>query len=179
MDRYLQNRSCGVEDKTPTKVEKEAFMKDVRLFRTSNGGIIAAVPRASGTLEPMGYSGRTIYTIVKPSSFPSWSDDSIYAFAGDSCRLAVSRGNYNAHRDSYAQGFNAQALFATEESQGYWIAKEDHRSLGYTPPSGRTTPELCSSPGLFPDMLEEIEMSELELEAIFHQFIDMSQCEGS
>ncbi|KAI0094935.1 hypothetical protein BDY19DRAFT_54136 [Irpex rosettiformis] len=186
MDRYLHNQPDKTTSGEPAKIAKAAFMKNVQLFRTRKGKVVAAIPRSPIHLELLNCSGRTIYTLGGAASFSMWPANSVYVFRGDMCSLAIvgeCKMSGACDEPEIAQSFNTQAVFAAERGQ-VLVAKDEYRSppRSHTSSSGRTTPELCWSPTLTAsstDELEEIKVDEIELEAIFHQLIDVTQCECS
>ncbi len=183
MDRHLHSQPDKDEVGEPSKTAKAALMKELRLFRIRKGGVVAVI---SGQHKRMVRYGRTIYTLSEASTLSIHPDDPIYVLWGDTCTMAVG-GVYDNHKGVYDEteastAFRADALFNSEGPHTSSSMYDGHRfpARSHTPSSGRTTPELCWSPTPtnFTEELEEIDVEELDLESIFHQFIDISQCEG-
>jgi hypothetical protein len=156
-------------------------MKGMRLHRTPEGKIVATTPakalaKSHTSLEAYKHSAS-----AKNASMPllEWPNHihPAYVVAGDTWALQKGGGCdvwLDAHSGEVGTltgvGFDAGQLYGTEDGLCH------HE----TADSGRSTPELCwSSTSSIAESIEEMEAEEGVLEMLFHQLIDVAQCDDS
>ncbi|KAI0687779.1 hypothetical protein BC835DRAFT_1419689 [Cytidiella melzeri] len=189
MDRHLRTQPDLEEAEESSKLGWEAFMKEVRLFRMEKGKFVAVLP--TQTPQPghkyLPSVGTTIYNWSGEPSFALGHNDSAYVFRGDVCSLGVG-AEYDARREAHGegsrdqtQGLDARRLFMAEGQPAYSFTdlggRYEIRPPRPTPTGCRTTPDQ----GWWgsKDSFEEPDVDETTLEQIFHELIDVGQCEQS
>lgn len=194
MDRHLSLQPHTRKASSKRKqIGREALKKDMHFCRTDKGKIIA-VPcqrRQRPQREYLDTSGRTIYNpgasvslAMKPSEAFYLAEDEFLAILEELGLL----GERRVHSEP-------EAMPSSEEEQlqaAYeWYAVQEGLQLGdedspmddwesyASEDSGRSTPELCWSPSSWSTVsFDEAEQNVVDFDAIFHQFIDIKQCEG-
>jgi hypothetical protein len=182
MDRYLdrERETIGYECHCQPKLGRGAFMKGMRLHRTPEGKIVATAPAKAlaknhASLEAYKNHGSAINTSMPLLKWPNHIHPA-YVVAGDT--WALRKGGVcdvwlDAHSGEVETGvdFDAGQLYRTEDGLCHH---------GTTGDSGRSTPELCwSSTSSIAESIEEMEAEEGVLEMLFHQLIDVAQCDDS
>lgn len=168
MDRHLRRTQQVSESR---RSFRDKFVKDARLFRSRKGKVVAALPRDSASLPA---SGRTIYNPAIRGMLDLLPEDSAYILAGDVCTLEEYEALCGQHCTLRISGRmpNAPRSFMPEGTDSGRSSPE-----GSTSTRGSSTPDICWSPASCASDLQEIEVDEFMLDEIFHQYIDVGQCE--
>lgn len=190
MDRYLSHQLRAETSAAKRKqLGRETLLKDVRFCRTDKGKVVAVSRRSAQRKAPLHSVGRTIYNLntnaslaAQPNDTLHISEDEFSAFL-DEMKAA---GEWILHAEggiilgpegesvciSQRYGLQEGACW-TDETKCIDVAGSYSNAT-----SGRSTPELCwSTSASSLASFNGVEQVDMSLDAVFHEFIDIEQCE--
>ena len=192
MDRHLSHGAKTDRSVLKRKqLAREAFMKDVQCRRTAKGKAVAA-PRLSARRaaeQPIHHASRTIYSAGTKKFAPNKQTDVLYLSEDEYWallqELEASEQRESGSEASGGPSVEGEVVYTSEapapSENVLWRDGAVFEGIagGYSSSeSDRSTPEICWSPSSFSGAsFEEIEQDNMILDAMFHEWIDINQCQ--